>query len=177
MPVALILFILIPIAEMLVLIEVGSRIGALATIGLVLLTAVIGVALLKQQGFATLARANQRMQSGELPAQEMAEGIFLAVGGALLLTPGFITDTVGLLCLIPGVRQWLLGRLLGRWQLVQVQRFRGFQQGGPFQQGPFGSGDFRQQPPQQPRKPDAMQGPKDGEGRHTIEGDWRRDDE
>ncbi len=110
----LLLFIIVPVVEMWVLIQVGSKIGALSTIALVLLTAMIGLALLKRQGLATLLRANQRMEAGELPAQEMVEGICLAVGGALLLTPGFITDVIGFACLIPGIRQLLIGRLLQR---------------------------------------------------------------
>lgn len=96
-----------PILEMVVLIKVGGVIGALPTIGLVLLTATIGVALLRQQGLSTLARAQNKMREGQLPANEMVEGIFLAVGGALLLTPGFITDAIGFACLIPGIRQLL----------------------------------------------------------------------
>ncbi|ACR14604.1 FxsA family protein [Teredinibacter turnerae] len=103
------LFIAVPILEMWLLIKVGSLIGALPTIGLVFLTAMLGLALLRQQGIQTLFRAQQRMQHGELPASEMVEGIFLAVGGALLLTPGFFTDAVGFCCLLPGVRQVILG--------------------------------------------------------------------
>lgn len=114
MPVFLIAFILIPIVEMVILIEVGGIIGALATVGLVLLTAVIGAAMLRQQGAATLLRANQRIASGEVPAQEMAEGILLAVGGALLLTPGFVTDVLGFACLIPLSRRWLTGFVVNR---------------------------------------------------------------
>lgn len=91
-----------------VLIKVGGVIGALPTIGLVLLTAVLGLALLRQQGFATLLRARQKMAEGQLPAKEMVEGIFLAVGGALLLTPGFVTDAIGFACLLPGIRQLLI---------------------------------------------------------------------
>ncbi|MFQ3324128.1 MAG: UPF0716 protein FxsA [Pseudomonadales bacterium] len=83
----LILFVVTPIFEMLLLIEVGSKIGALNTVGLVLLTAMIGLALLRKQGLDTLLRANQKINSGEVPAQEMAEGLALAAGGALLLTP------------------------------------------------------------------------------------------
>ena len=110
----LLLFILIPVAEMWLLIEVGAKIGALYTIGLVLLTAMVGLSLLKRQGFSAITRANQKMQAGEMPVEEMIEGIFLAVGGALLLTPGFITDAIGFCCLLPGVRQLLLGRLVKR---------------------------------------------------------------
>ena len=114
MPVFLIAFIIVPIIEMVVLIEVGGMIGALPTVGLVLLTAVIGAAMLRQQGAATLLRANQRMASGELPAREMAEGLLLAIGGALLLTPGFITDAVGFACLIPSTRRWLSSYVMNR---------------------------------------------------------------
>ena len=114
MPVFLIAFIIVPIVEMVILIEVGGIIGALPTVGLVLLTAIIGAGMLRQQGAATLLRANQRMASGELPAQEMAEGILLAVGGALLLTPGFVTDAVGFACLIPFTRKWLTRYVVNR---------------------------------------------------------------
>ncbi|SEA31077.1 FxsA family protein [Microbulbifer marinus] len=108
----LLMFIVVPILEMWLLITVGREIGALPTIGLVLLTAVVGLALLRRQGLSTVMRAQQKMQAGELPAREMVEGIFLAVGGALLLTPGFFTDALGFACLIPGLRQLLLGRIL-----------------------------------------------------------------
>ncbi|WP_250460058.1 FxsA family protein [Microbulbifer litoralis] len=115
----LLLFIVIPILEMWLLIAVGSEIGALPTIGLVLLTAVVGLALLRRQGLSTVMRAQQKMQAGELPAREMVEGIFLAVGGALLLTPGFFTDALGFACLIPGLRQLLLGRILRHVTVVR----------------------------------------------------------
>lgn len=128
-----------PIVEMAVLIQVGSMIGVLNTIGLVLLTAVIGAWLLKQQGLATLLRANQRLNSGELPAREVAEGLILAVGGALLLTPGFVTDTVGFFCLLPGSRHWLAGQALKRMTVAGSRQFH-FTMGGsgPFQGGPTG---------------------------------------
>ncbi len=108
----LLLFITIPIFEMWVLIEVGSEIGALSTIFLVFLTAAIGLALLRQQGVNTLLRVNQRMEQGQLPAGEILEGVMLAVGGALLLTPGFITDAVGFACLLPFSRKLLVALLL-----------------------------------------------------------------
>lgn len=106
------LFITIPIVEMWLLIEVGARIGALSTIALVFLTAAIGLALLRQQGLETLFRVNQRMEEGQLPAQEILEGVLLAIGGALLLTPGFITDAFGFTCLIPFTRKALVTALL-----------------------------------------------------------------
>jgi len=101
-------FIVLPILEMYVLISVGSNIGAFNTILLVLLTALIGFALLRVQGFRTLINARNKLGMAQLPAEEMITGIFLAIGGALLLTPGFITDLFGLLCLVPVTRRFLL---------------------------------------------------------------------
>lgn len=129
----LILFIVLPILEIWLLIAVGDEIGALPTIGLVLLTAVVGVALLRRQGISTLMRAQDKMRAGEVPAREMAEGIFLAVGGVLLLTPGFITDTLGFICLIPGLRQLVLGKLLGH--IVVIRPGYGPEGNGPEQGG------------------------------------------
>ena len=100
----LLLFFLTPIIEMYLLIEVAGYIDAWPTIGLVMLTAVVGVALLKRQGIATLTRGVQRAQQGQVPATEMAEGILLAVAGALLITPGFVTDFVGFTLLFPPSR-------------------------------------------------------------------------
>ena len=110
----LFLFVVTPILEMLLLIEVGSKIGALNTVGLVLLTAMIGLALLRKQGSDTLLRANQKINSGEVPAQEMAEGLALAAGGALLLTPGFITDGIGFCLLLPFTRKLLVKTVFSR---------------------------------------------------------------
>jgi len=104
MPFIFIIFIVIPIVEITLLINVGQLIGAWYTIGLVLLSAFVGVNMLRHQGLATLGRAQQKMQQGEMPQQEMIEGLVLAVGGALLITPGFVTDIIGFCCLIPLTR-------------------------------------------------------------------------
>jgi len=107
-----VLFLVIPIIEVYLLIEVGGLIGAGWTILLVVLTAVIGVNLLRQQGLSTLMRANQVMSQGQIPAMEMMEGLFLAVGGALLITPGFFTDAIGFICLLPFTRRGIIQYLL-----------------------------------------------------------------
>lgn len=125
-----ILFITVPIIEMVILIQVGQQIGALWTIALVLLTAFIGINLLRYQGLATLNRANWRMQSGQIPAQEMLEGILLAVGGALLLTPGFVTDSIGFLLLVPFTRQFFATRLMGKFKSFSSTNVGGFSKGG-----------------------------------------------
>lgn len=116
------LFIIVPIIEITVLIQVGQAIGAWYTVGLVLLSAFIGVNMLRQQGLSTLARARQRMDRGEVPGEEMVEGILLAVGGAMLVTPGFVTDVIGFSCLIPAVRRALIKLLIGRFTLVAATR-------------------------------------------------------
>jgi UPF0716 protein FxsA len=114
----LLLFIVMPILEMWLLITIGGHIGALSTILLVLLTALIGVGLLREQGFATLWRGREKLQKGQLPAQEMVEGLVLAISGALLLTPGFITDVVGFAGLLPYTRVLMVKLFLSRVTMV-----------------------------------------------------------
>jgi len=124
------IFVITPVLEMWLLITVGGYLGALPTIGLVLLTAFVGVNLLRAQGFETLWRGRRKFEEGQLPAQEIAEGIILAVSGALLLTPGFVTDLVGFLGLIPPIRriiaQFVLSRMVvaGVSKNVQGERFQ-----------------------------------------------------
>jgi UPF0716 protein FxsA len=113
-------FVVLPILEMYVLIKVGGNLGALNTVLLVLLTALIGVALLRVQGFRTLMNAKNKLGMAQLPAEEMITGIFLAIGGALLLTPGFITDIFGFLCLVPLTRRILLKVFLNNLRPFEV---------------------------------------------------------
>jgi UPF0716 protein FxsA len=117
----LVLFIVMPIAEMWLLLQVGSKIGPLPTIGLVLLTATIGFQMLRKQGFDTLQRGNFKMERGEMPAQEMIEGLMLAVSGALLLTPGFITDAIGFAGLTPVFRKWLFKKVVKNMTVSSFQ--------------------------------------------------------
>ena len=102
------LFIAIPIIEIYLLLQVGGLIGVLPTIALVIITAVVGVNLLRAQGFQTMARFQQEVSGGQIPAVTMMEGAALLFGGALLLTPGFMTDTIGFLCLVPFTRRTLI---------------------------------------------------------------------
>jgi UPF0716 protein FxsA len=117
---ALMLFIVMPIVEMWLLITIGSYIGALSTIALVLLTALIGIGLLREQGVSTLWRGKEKLQQGKIPAQEMMEGIVLAVSGALLLTPGFVTDTIGFLGLLPFSRIYLVKIILQKVTILNA---------------------------------------------------------
>ena len=112
MPIPLLLFIVIPLVEIFLLLEVSDSIGGLWTIALVVLTAFIGLRLLKLQGLSTLTRFQGRLQQGQIPAQEIVEGLMIAFSGALLLTPGFITDAIGFLCLFPPLRASVAKRLI-----------------------------------------------------------------
>ena len=114
-PALLLLFLLVPLIEIYLLIKIGGVIGAFPTVVLVVLTAVIGAALARHQGLATLQRLQTTMARGEAPAIEMFEGVLLLVGALLLLTPGFLTDLLGFACLLPPTRRalafWLLRRV------------------------------------------------------------------
>ena len=110
----LVLFVGAPLAEIYVLIRVGSNIGALNTIALCILTAVAGAALIRIQGVGTLLRIRAALDRGELPAMAMIEGAQLVVAGALLLTPGFVTDTCGFVLLVPAVRSAIARHVIER---------------------------------------------------------------
>jgi UPF0716 protein FxsA len=105
MPLLLVaLFIAVPIAELAVIIQVGQTIGVWWTIGILVADSVLGSLLMRSQGRAVWRRFNAALQSGRAPAREVADGVLVIFGGALLLTPGFLTDIFGLLLLLPPTR-------------------------------------------------------------------------
>jgi UPF0716 protein FxsA len=104
----------VPILEIYLLFQVGGIIGAGWTILIVIGTAVIGANLLRQQGLSTWTRLNQSMAQGQLPPTILVEGILLLLSGAFLLTPGFFTDAVGFIFLVPAVRKVIASSLLRR---------------------------------------------------------------
>ncbi len=117
----------VPLIEIWVFIEIGGRLGALATIAIVVLTAVVGTALLRQQGFAVLARAQAALAADRMPVEAVFDGLCLLVAGAMLLTPGFVTDAMGLLLFVPAIR-----RVVGRWLLRRIIASGGLRiHGGP----------------------------------------------
>lgn len=105
-------FILGPIAEIYVLLTVGGALGALPVVGACLATAVIGGAIVRFQGLAALVSARAALDEGRVPVEAAADGVFLLLAAPLLMTPGFITDTLGFLLLIPPVRRWIARRAL-----------------------------------------------------------------
>jgi len=108
------LFIIFPLLELYVILEVGSVFGALPTILLVVLTAVAGAFFTKLEGLRTLRRIQQQLMLGQMPTEELIDSVLICIAGVLLLTPGFLTDTFGFWILIPGTRQlfkrWLRSR-------------------------------------------------------------------
>ena len=119
------LFVIMPVLELYFLIRVGQWLGAWPTVGLVFLTAAVGVSLLRQQGFSTLSTVRARLDAGELPAREMVEGLVLVVGGAMFLAPGFITDLLGFTCLLPPTRRRIAAFLMARgvWHVQANVRY------------------------------------------------------
>ncbi len=104
MGILLLLFILVPAIELALLLEVGSHLGTLPTLGLIAVTGVVGASLARRQGLAVLRRAQDQMARGELPAGSLADGVMILVAGALLITPGILTDAFGFLLLVPVFR-------------------------------------------------------------------------
>lgn len=109
----IILLTVLPALELALLIKVGSIIGAANTILLILLTGVAGAWLARMQGFRTLMAIQENLNRGVMPTEEMLDGVLILVGGLLLMTPGFITDTLGLILLIPPAR-WVVKGLVRR---------------------------------------------------------------
>jgi len=137
----LLLFIVVPAVELLILIQMGRWIGTFPTVGLIVVTGIIGAYLTRQQGLQVWRRVQQEMQSGQMPGGTLLEGAMILVAGAVLLTPGILTDALGFLLLIPPTRKLISG-LIGR----QVQRMmeRGQVRVGGFgPMGPMGMGNMR----------------------------------
>ncbi|ESR26050.1 FxsA family protein [Lutibaculum baratangense] len=140
------LFLVIPVIEISLFILVGQHIGVWPTIGIILMTALIGATLVRHQGLATLARLRSEVERNEMPARTLAEGAAILVAGLLLVTPGFLTDTIGFSLLVPPVRRGLLDRIgKGIMRFVRVVDVGGTAAGPrrqPPGQGPVIEGEF-----------------------------------
>jgi UPF0716 protein FxsA len=124
------LFVAVPILEIYVIIQVGQAIGALWTIALLVADSILGSMLMRAQGRAAWRRFNQAIAAGRVPAREVLDGVLVIFGGALLLTPGFVTDVFGLILLLPPTRA-LIRRVLVRRVVVRVARPGGAARRGP----------------------------------------------
>jgi UPF0716 protein FxsA len=123
-PILLFAFIFVPVIEIALLIKVGSAIGVGTTILVVIFTAILGAYLVRQQGLATLMAVQQEMNAGRVPAMQMVEGIALLFAGAVLLTPGFVTDAIGFSLLTPPIRRaaiaWFAKKGMFKMQTAQA---------------------------------------------------------
>ncbi len=148
----LLLFLIFPVLELYVFFKVSTAIGFFPALLLIIAGSALGVLVMRIAGMATALRARESLQRGELPAEDMFQGLMLALGGGLLLLPGFISDVLGLLCLMPFTRH-LVARKLRQRAEAQAMRQRAFgdQPGNP-----------------QPGKP--------GQRPNVIEGDYERRD-
>jgi UPF0716 protein FxsA len=123
----LLAFTVVPLIEIMLFIEIGSRIGTWTTLLIIAVTAVWGAALAHREGWRVWVRLQDRLRSGQMPAEELLDGLLVLVAGALLLTPGFFTDAVGFLLLLPPSRQvikrWLQRRFSRRLRLQQYREW------------------------------------------------------
>ena len=135
------IFIVLPIAEIYVIIQVGNAIGVLPTIALLIVDGFVGAALARSQGRAAWARFNQALAEGRVPAREVVDGAMIIVGGAFLLAPGFITDVIGLALVLPFTRAIFRGIVarLAKRRIIVAGPASIFTAGGPGPgQGPRG---------------------------------------
>jgi len=133
----IVLFVTVPLLELALLIWVGTQIGMMTTIAIVVLTGILGATLARLQGVATWKRFQQRTASGELPHEDLIDGLLILIAGAVLLTPGLLTDVAGFLLLVPPAR-------------AVIRRAIAVRLGKRFLMGPLGAGGAPQEPPRQP---------------------------
>jgi len=114
--VLLLVFLVVPIVELAVIIQVGQVLGVAPTLALLIVMSVLGAWLMKREGLGVIRRAKQQASSGRVPGKEVADGFLIVLGGALMLTPGFVTDGVGIALLLPPVRAVVRPVLLAQLQ-------------------------------------------------------------
>jgi len=110
----LLLFILVPLVELFLLIEIGRLIGTLSTLTIIVCTGILGAFLARRQGIGVLQQIRTEIANGRLPASQLADGVIILLAGAVLITPGVLTDALGFLCLIPASRK-IIKKRLWRW--------------------------------------------------------------
>jgi UPF0716 protein FxsA len=177
----LLAFTFIPAVEIALFVRIGSVIGPLATFAVVIATGIAGAALARSQGLRVVSEIQSSLSAGRLPADELAGGALVLIGGTLLLTPGFLTDLVGLACLAP-VSRHILVAMVKRWfrqRLEELQeggaspggwdiRVGGVRPGPAARQAGFGGPQLQ---PQQPPRGDAEAGPRTIDAAYSVVGE------
>lgn len=127
------IFVALPLAELILLLRVGAWLGLWNTVGIIVLTALVGATVWRRQGTSILWRIRDRLRRNEVPARQLFEGVLILLAGAFFLTPGFITDTLGFLFLIPPARHILLEKLYD-WVKRKAERgeIEVYVSGGPW---------------------------------------------
>ena len=162
----LLLFILVPAAELALLIELGRHLGTIPTLAVILLTGTLGAILARIEGLSVLRAAQEKMSRGELPAGSVADGIMILVAAALLITPGILTDALGFLLLVPAFRGLVKSALLRRFRrAVAENRVRVHVSGFGFPGEENGDPSFYSGP-KDPFDPESF--PLDGETKYKI---------
>lgn len=128
------IFVLLPLAELVLLLKVGAWLGLWRTVSIIVMTAIVGAWMWRQQGLSILWAIQDRLSQNEMPAGELLEGVMILVGGAFFLTPGFITDAIGFLCLIPLTRRRLRD-FFETWLRRKIENgeIEVYVSGGPFE--------------------------------------------
>jgi len=114
-------FLIVPVIEIYLLIQVGSQIGGVATVALLLLMSLLGAYLMRSQGGRVLARIQEELSQGRLPAAQLLDGALIFIGGVLLTTPGFFTDFIGIFFLVPATRRFIK-MWLGLWLQSRISK-------------------------------------------------------
>jgi UPF0716 protein FxsA len=169
------LFIVVPIIEIALLIQVSDVIGGFATIALVIVTAIIGAKCVKQQGLGAYTNVQQQMAQGQLPGEHIFTGLCVIIAGVLLMTPGIMTDVLGFLLLTPAVRRSLSKALLAQAS-VKVQTGFGGGFGAGFGQSGQQNNPFEQQANRPFEDAQSRQQERNVDGSNTFEGEYKRKD-
>jgi len=162
-----VLFIIIPIIEITVIMQVGALLGLWPTVAIVILSAWLGAKYVRQQGLATMQTVQEKMAQGEMPSGEIVTGLMLLVAGVLLVTPGFVTDIFGLSLLIPSVREGIAKQVQKQ---IKVNQFSG---GASFSHG--AQGNVYQHEPHEHSFTQESKPISHHEG-ETLEGEFQRKD-
>ncbi|KZW99630.1 F exclusion suppressor [Pseudoalteromonas luteoviolacea] len=164
------LFIVVPIVEIALLIQISDVIGGFATIALVIATAILGAKLVKQQGLGAYSNVQRQMASGQLPGQDLFTGLCVIIAGVFLMTPGIMTDALGFMLLTPMIRQKIAKTLIEQASVKMQSSAQGFGQQHTHQdtQAPFQEQKFD---PFERKAPQS-----ESQSNTTIEGEYQRKD-